>query len=250
MSSRADQDFYLWKQWDTQGRRPEAMEPLLDAFEPLLQSHLRRYAGKVNIPDATLRADLENRFAKALKGYDPSRGTQLSTHVNWHLKGLHGFVTQHQNLARIPESQISRIRELTTVTNQMQEALGKVPDDVALASRMNWSPTQVKKLRRSLRKDLQSTAFEVPVGTVTPSRWEDIKGLLPEELSKREQFVFKHTTGSGGARILQAQDIARRLGVSNAAVSRDRENIARRIESYGPIGSLPIGAIDAPGEED
>jgi len=247
MTARSDNDLELWRQWDLSGRKPDALEPLLDKFEPLIQSQYRRYAGRVNIPDSAIRADLENRFFDAVGTYNPKKGTQLSTHVSWHLKGVHGFVTQNQNLGRIPENQAAKIRELTTATAQLQDAMGRVPDDVALASKMHWSPTQVRKLRRSLRRDLQTTGFAVPVGVYAPSRWEAIKSMLPAELSKEQKFVFQHTTGAGGAPILQAQEIAKRLGISNAGVSRHREDIARKLEQYGPIGSLPIGSIDAPG---
>lgn len=243
MTERASQDLDLWKAWQAGGRKPDDLEPLMDRFEPVLQSHLRRYAGHVNIPTPAIQADLENRFVQAVRSFDPGRGAQLATHVNWHLKGVHGFVTQHQNLARIPENQLSRIREMTSAIHNLQDDLGKVPDNAALASRLKWSPTQVAKLRRSLRKDLLTSGFQVPVGVLEPSRWESIKSLLPAELDKKEKFVFEHTTGAGGAPIMQAQEMAKRLNVSNASISRMRAEIAKKIENYGQIGSIPSGQL-------
>lgn len=237
----SQQDLETWSAWDRSGRTPDAMEPLLDRFEPMIEQHYRRYAGHVNIPDVAVRADLENRFAQAVRSYRPEMGTQLGTHVWTHLKGVHRFVTQHQNMARIPENQVGRIGQMTAAVHELQEDLGRVPDNVALASRMNWSPTQVKRLRRSLRRDLSSAQFQTPVGTIMPSRWEAIKRLLPAELTPEQKFVFQHTTGAGGSPILQAQEIARRLRKSNAAVSRIRADIANRLEQYGVLSpAAPI----------
>lgn len=240
MSSRSDIDLSLWRQWDLGGRRPDDMEPLLDQFEPVIQSHLHKYTGKVNIPTPSIRADLENRFAQALGTFDPNKGVQLSTHVNWNLKGTHGFIVQNQNIGRIPENQIARLREYTTTVGQLQEDLGKMPDDTVVASKMHWSPTQVKRLRRSLRKDLSTSNFEVPIGGVTPTRWDAIKQLLPSELSPQERFVFKHTVGS---KPMQAQAMARALRVSNAAVSRIRARVAKRIEEMGYLRSRGSGLL-------
>lgn len=251
MTERGDQDFDLWKTWSVD-RNPEKLEPLLDKFEPVIQSHLRRYSGHVNIPTPSIHADLENRALQAFRTFDPTRGVQLATHVNWNLRGVHGFITQHQNLARIPENQIGKIRELTVAVHKLQDELGKVPDNAALASKLHWSPTQVKKLRTSLRKDLTTTGFQVPVGTVMPSRWEAVKALLPSELSPKEKYVFEHTTGAGGAKVMQAQEMAQKLRMSNAAISRIRALVAGKIETYGTQGVLAAPVPEAGGgdEED
>jgi hypothetical protein len=248
MSDTSTQDLSLWRQWDAGGRKPDDMEPLLDKFAPLIESHYRRYAGHVNIPDVAIRADLENRFAQAVKTYDPTKGTQLSTHVWGNLKGVHRFVVQQQNMSRIPENQASRIAQMTAAVHTLQEDFGRVPDNAVLASYMNWSPTQVMRLRKSMRKDLSSTQFLVPVGAVMPSRWEAIKALLPTELTPKQQFVFKHTTGAGGAPILQAQAIAKKLHMSNASVSRARAEIAGILERYGVLTQAPNAPSD-PGTE-
>lgn len=241
-TDRSQKDLDLWQHWTSGGRKPDDLEPLLDQFEPVLQSHLRQYSGKVNIPEPTIRADLENRFAKAVKTYDPGKGTQLATHVNWHLRGTHGFIVQNQNLGRIPENQVSKIRQYVTTSHQLQERLGGLPDDVAVASKMNWSPTQVKKLRRGMRRDLTTAAFDVPIGGVTPSRWNEIKELLPGELDDKEKYVFRHTVGVGGAKLIPAQDMAKHLGVSGAAISRARAAVARKLEKYIPSG-IPMGRL-------
>lgn len=243
MTEKAEKDLVLWRQWDTGGQKSGDLEPLLDAFEPVINSHLRRYAGHVNIPEPTIHADLENRFVRALQTFDPNRGAQLATHVNWHLKGVHGFVAQHQNIARIPEHQLSKIKDLTAAVHEAQEELGKVPDNAVLASRLNWSPTQVKKLRRSLRKDLLAPAFQVPIGGIVPSRWEEMKSLLPAELSPKEKFVFEHTLGIGKKPVIKAIDMAKRLHTSNAGISRLRSAVAKKIEMYGAPGPVGIRAI-------
>lgn len=231
-SERAALDLDLWRSWDRGGRTPELMEPLLDQFTPLLESQVRRYVGHVNIPDSALRAEFEDQFAKAARSFDPNRGVQLSTHVVNHLRGARRFVVQHQNMGRIPEHQINKIHQLTSAVHELQDELGRVPDHYALASRLNWSPTQIKRLRSGLRKDLLSSQFQASVGVLTPSRWETLKMLLPAELGERQKFVFKHTVGLPGAPILRAQEIARRLKVSPATVSKDRADIAKKLERY------------------
>ena len=72
--------------------------------------------------------------------------------------------------------------------------------------------------------DIQHARF--PIGPV---------GKPTELMQVTQMFVFKHTTGAGGARVLQAQDIAKKLHTSNASISRIRADLASKLEQYGVL---------------
>src|SRR5688572_21670576 len=82
--SRKAHEVALWRQWMDGGQRPEHLEPLLRAYEPVLQQKMKQWKAPSLAPSA-FKADLQTHFIRALERYDPERGTALNTHVEWAL---------------------------------------------------------------------------------------------------------------------------------------------------------------------
>jgi len=234
MTRAAAEDLHLWQSWVDGGHQPDDLEPLLHKLDPLIHSQVSVYAGQVNIPPDALQAKAEELTMHSLRTFDPRKETQLSTHVFWGLRGLNRYVASYQNPARIPQHQTHKIQELLAARDTLTSELGRPPTDYALARKMNWSPTQVHKLQEGLkRKALDPNLF--PTGdprSYQPSRLAEVMDLLPPELDTKQKFVFESTYGVGGSPQLTSTQMAKRLKISPASLSRLKKGIANTIQKY------------------
>lgn len=229
----AQHDLDLWHVWNKGGRHPDDLEPLLLRLDPLISHQVHQYEGKVNIPPEALRSKAEDLAIHGITTFEPGKEVQLSTHVAWQLRGLNRFVTTYQNPARIPQHQIHHIQDLLAIRDKMTGELGRPPTDYALARKMHWSPRQVASLQKGLTRrvlDPELFALNDP-RSFTPSRFQEVLDLLPSQLNPREKFVLQSTYGVGQPERTPTQ-IARKLNVSPATVSRLRKSVADQITHY------------------
>src|SRR4051812_22809539 len=114
LRSTQKKEMDLWHAWNTGGRKPKLLKPLFDSYKPLIQSTANKFTSKaanLELPTSAVHAELRKQFVNAVKSYDPKRGAQLNTWVQTHLRKASRFVKTYQNLGKIPESNIGKIRE-------------------------------------------------------------------------------------------------------------------------------------------
>lgn len=231
----AEKDLELWNTWDQQGRKNQDLQPLFKQFAGTLEREVNQYANKVNIPPASIRANVHENFLDAVKTYDPGyrvRGEpiQLNTHVNWHLKKTKRFIAKNQNFARIPEPTLYSIGTFERAEDRLKQKLGRDPTVMDLSAELKWPPTQVERTRKSLRKDLSANMFEMDPSSLQASRWNEVKALIPYELNSQENAVYELVFGTG--KELSNNEIAGKLSLSPSRISKIKLNIANKIEQY------------------
>ena len=224
-----DQDLQLWENWAQKGKKKEDLQPLFNQFQGTLEKQVNQYANKVNIPPAAIRANVHQNFVDALKTYDPSRGTKLNTHVNWHLHKTKRFIAQNQNFARLPEPMIYRIGEFERSEDQLRQKLGRDPTTHELSDHLKWPQVHVERMRQSLRRDLSSSLFEFDPSSLQVSRWNEVKSLIPYELTPQENAVFEMVYAQNNP---SNNDIANKLKLSPSRVSKIKLNIANKVQRY------------------
>ena len=69
----------LWKKWDNGGRTADDLKPLHISFKPVIMQQVRVYAnkGKYPIPTSAIQHEMNKQFVRAVKTYDPERGTPV-----------------------------------------------------------------------------------------------------------------------------------------------------------------------------
>jgi len=87
LRERQSKEMEMWNHWNTNGRQPEHLEPLVNSFRPLINSKVNVYTTKIrDIPPEAIRAEFMNQFVQAMQTYNPDRGPGLGTHVQHQLK--------------------------------------------------------------------------------------------------------------------------------------------------------------------
>lgn len=227
----------LWRTWKESGEDPDNLQPLLQSLNPVIQSNIIRHKAP-RIPKSVMEAEARTMTVKALRRYNPERGTMVSTHVHNNLKGLNRFVKKNQNFTRIVENQANRIGDFQRERGMLTQELGRDPTFLELSDRLNMSVKKVERLDKEIRRDSFTASktddmFETNPFEMTLPVHREIVELLPYELTLDEQKVFNHLFGRGGVKKDQSTGgIARKLGWSDSKVSQLKNSITRKYIAY------------------
>lgn len=231
--SRKDRDLELWRNWKADPT-PEKLEPLLDVLQGPINAKVNEFRA-APVPDSAVRAFANAQAVKALHTYNPSKGSAVSTFVNWHLKKVRSFVLKHQNIGRIPEGRAYRITDYKQAKEELTQKLGRPPDTMTLADRLGWSPAEVGRMQSELRPDLIASLSPEPdrLRSMQSSRERDVLRYIHYDLTPDERLVFEYSLGLYGRPKLSATNIAKTMNISLPKVSRIRAKIDKKLRNRG-----------------
>lgn len=229
---RRQRELQIWWKWKMGGERPEDLKPLVKSLMGLVNKQASVYMGRVQMPPEAIRAEFVKQLISGLKGYDPKRGTAISTYVTWHLKKAQRYVATYQNAARIPEERIWKIREFEMAKQDLIDTLHREPTDEELAAKLGWPERDVVLLDTELRKDLSTSKFETDPTAVMPPKELEILKLFLYELKEEEQEVYRYLTGLGRPKETEVLKLAEILGEPPHKVYRVRAGIVKKLKTY------------------
>lgn len=223
----------LWHHWNNNGRKPEHLKPLYESFKPLLHKESNKYRG-VEIPKSAINAEMRKQFVTAMTTFNPTKAA-LNTWVQQNLKKSSRFIKTYQNLGKIPEGQIAKIREFKQAKEHLSNTLGFEPDTKAIADHLKWSPKQVAQLTKELsRKDMIASQFaedQDPAELLNSKELEAIHILqYDSRLTPEERTVYEYTWGLNGKPRLQPGQISKQTGIHPSKVSRIRGKITTYVQ--------------------
>lgn len=236
-SGTAAQEVEMWRTWKESGEDPDQLQPLLQSLNPVIQRRVLRHKAPRILP-SVIEAEARTLTVKALRRYNPAKGTQISTHVENNLKGLNRFVKQHQNFTRIVETQANKIGDFQRAKEALEFELGREPTTLELADKLSMSAKKVERLELELRRDVFSALPSDDLIDANPFEQElpvhrEIIEMLPYELTLDEQKVFNYLFGRGGVRKeTSTGKIAKKLGWSDSKVSQLKKSISKKFRDY------------------
>jgi DNA-directed RNA polymerase specialized sigma subunit len=226
--SQQKQELDMWHHWNDNGRKPEHLKPLLDAYKPMIQSKSQVYTkSQVEVPTSAIEAEFKKHFVNAVKTYDPNKGTQLNTWVDWHMRKGGRYVKTYQNLGKIPERQISNIRKFDAAKMELTAKHGFEPDTHMMAEHLGWPTRRVVQMNKERRKDLPVSGFmQDPTEVLNPKELEAIHTLqYDSRLSQEDRAVYEYTFGMNGKPVLKPGEISKRTSLHPSKVSRIRNKL-------------------------
>jgi DNA-directed RNA polymerase specialized sigma subunit len=210
---------------------PDNMAKVVDALAPTITSEIQRYSG----PKPLLRARARALATKAVKTYDPTRGAQLRSWLVTQMQPLSRY-SQQLKPVHSSEMAIRQSAELDTQRRRLQLDLDREPTDEELADHAGIAVARIKKLRSKVRPSITESALVDPEseelmlpGVMTGNTLDFASEAVYTGLSPREKQIFDWKTGTHGQPQLANQEIARRLGITPAAISQITANIATSI---------------------
>ncbi len=232
LDSKKAREMEMWTAWKEGGENPKDLSPLLKSFRPMIRSKVNVYKGKVKmIPDSAIEAEFQLQFVNALRSYDPSKGS-LGTYVYRYLDKSKRYIAENQNIARIPENRIYKLKLYTSRREELTEDLGKIPTVEEMAENLGWPLAEAKRMDSELRNDLTTQGFEEDPYALTPSKSEEVLRLAKYELTGNERAVYEHLTGFGRTKLTSTNEIAKALDMPDYQVSRLKNAIKKKLERY------------------
>jgi DNA-directed RNA polymerase specialized sigma subunit len=221
---------------------------LMAAFAPTVAYRKSVYAKNVRIPEDAIELQLQMQLVKALRTYDPTKGASVNTHVVNYLHGVQRWIGENQNIGRIPENRIYKIRPYKNALVELTEELVRQPTDTEVAERLGWDVKEVERMRKELRSDLYTQGFDNDPASYTPSKRLELLHMFVSELEGEERVLYEYLTGINRERVESTNELARLLGKEPYKISRMKERIAKRLEVH--LADLDTEDISAEDDDD
>jgi DNA-directed RNA polymerase specialized sigma subunit len=177
----------------------------------------------------------------ALRRYDPDKGTALPTYLIGQLQGIKRVSRNQATGIKVPERDVRNAAIVSQKEAEFEDMHGYSPSVSQLADFSGLSEAKIDQIR-SMSLPLHSTFFDNSGGEDESSFSPSIRNTAKEDMWKRivyhdldpiNQKIMEWTMGIGGNPILQTQDIARRLRLSQGAISQRRKKIQDLLDKVG-----------------
>ena len=205
----------------------DTLRGVVDALHPLITYQAAAYGGAES---PHIRHQAKLIAADAVRSFDPSSGTKLTTWVQSNLRGLARYRRETGSPVKIPERAQLDAWHIEKARRRYIDEKGDEPDMRQLADAANMP---VKRLAdvAALTRPLGSDDTPVSGSTVTDHLGEAL-GYVYGQSDKTDRLIIEHLTGYGGRPVLQKQQIAAKLGVSPAMVTRRSERLGQKIQEF------------------
>jgi len=245
LTAKKQTEVDLFHHWNSNGRKPLDLDPLLKSFQPLIQTRVNHYKNRVEIPVSAIEHEHKKAFVKALETWDPKKGGSLSTWVMTNLRKAGRYVDSNKNFARITENVYKNIGAFNAVKSELTEKIGHEPDAQTIHdhlvttghSRLGMlSLKDIQRLNNEQRKNLIEKGYESAgsagyIPQLDP-RHEEVVHLIYHQLTPQERSVHELTFGLNGQPKLKPGEIAKRLKMDGSKVSKLRTSIWNKMEPF------------------
>lgn len=217
-----EKDVELYNKW-RQSQSPMDLDKLLKQLDPLVQSEVNKRAGTLARP--LLETQAKTLAVKAIKSFSPARGVKLSTHVINQLQKLSRVNYAHQNAARIPEHSMLLYQTYNVALEDFRADTGREPSTEELADTLRWSPKKVEQFRTQFGRQELLESKETPTDMFVPYTHDLRVDYAYYSMSPRQQKIFEHITGFGGAKEMNNNQIMKQLGITQGVLSYEKNKI-------------------------
>jgi DNA-directed RNA polymerase specialized sigma subunit len=220
---------------------PQTRGTLLNAVKPILRKGVTAFAG--NNVGAPIQLAAKKIALDSFDRYDPAKST-MQAHLMSQLQGLYRVNAQYQEAFRAPERIKLDSAKLLRGESELRDRLGRDPSDGELADHTNMSLKRMHKVRgyRSGFTAGQAENFGSDVdGPMDPAIHADQQSekyieFIYDDLDPVDKAIVDMRYGRNGRRSASSTLIAKRLGLSPAAISMRSQRIQQKLDSIMDAG--------------
>lgn len=210
-------------------RSPANGAKLLQAIDPIVRSGVKTFAADGG---ATAYGRARLLAMKSLAGYDPTKSS-LRTYLTHHMQSLQRFRAGQMSPIKVPERMLLMRNTLRRAESDLTDQLGRPPSALELSDHTGLPPPTIAKVR-SVRTAAAEGGFsegydgdsgyggDPAVRSNSDGGWVR---LVYHSVDPKDQLVLEHTLGLFGQPVLSTLAIAKKLGVTPAAVSQRKAKL-------------------------
>lgn len=223
-----------YARWKATGSKDDMASVVRD-LDPVIGSEVLRHAG----PRPLLRMQATQMAIGAVRTYDPTKGAALRSWVTTQLQPL-SRASHKLRTVRAPDDGVRMAAAVAERRRQLIDETGEDPDDSVLADDMGISQKALTRVRRQVPAVVHEGLYTDDEGVPT------LPGVNGTGMQDAYRTVYDSETEQGkalldmlytpGARPTPKVEIARRLGITPAAVSQRAAALAQRIIDVGAHG--------------
>lgn len=207
-------------------RTPEKTEYMLKKLKPTINSALTSFAPGM---EKSLQIKATKLALDAASSYDPSYGTDPSTHVFHTLKRLYRYGAKRNNILPVSERSYAESKYIKELAAEFEDAKGREPSAMELADRSGFSVKKINKIldANRIRNDSSTINPETHQSNVSYSDLDDDDYFeyVYASVGPIDQKIMEWSSGRHGRPQLSNQEIAKKLHVTPAAISQRRAKI-------------------------
>jgi RNA polymerase primary sigma factor len=224
-----------------------ARDHLIRANTRLVVSVAKRHVGR-GLPLLDLIQEGNLGLMKAVEKYDYHRGFRFSTYATWGIRQTITRALANQGRTiRVPVHMLDRIHQMYRVSREMEQDLGRPPNNSELAQAIGVEAEKVQWMRRLSWSPL---SLETPVGDEEDSELgmfiEDTFSPAPNQLtqqnmlrekieevlstlSPREARILRLRFGLDNGHTLTLEEVGRRFGLSRERIRQIESRALKRL---------------------
>ena len=210
-------------------RTDAATSAVLKRLDPTIRSAINSYAPGM---ERQMRVKAANLALEALSTYDPNRGANPATHVFSNLRRLSRLGAKASAIMPEPEGVVLDRNKLQRAIDTFTDDRGREPSMQELADLTGLSVKRIDSVLGNQTKVVSESS------TLMQDSLKDTRGssgltdtdyleYVYASSGPIEQKIIEWSSGLHGKQRLSNNEIARRLGISPAAVSQRRNKIDR-----------------------
>lgn len=230
-----------WQTWRKQPTR-ENTTNLIKASEPVIEQVINSFFGPQYIQDALLKGKAKTVLYNAYKNYDPTKGP-ITAFVWTYLQRLQRIIGRQQSTLSVSERLIMDAKRLQLAEKELEEQLGRTPSTDELADYTKLSKRRIEKIRKQGQVGYTSS-FEAGADPSSGGWLPGMERKLDEELAneflkivydslgnEKEKAVMELYYGLNGHERLKMTEIASKLNVSPATISKTLNKIDEKVNN-------------------
>lgn len=231
----------------------DAREELVRANARLVISIAKRYQN-LGLPLMDLIQEGNIGLLRAIDRFEPARGLRLSTYATWWVRqAINRAVANQGRTVRLPAYLQDRLHKMYRVSQDLEQTLGRTPNDAELAETLEVTPEDIHAMRSaavpvtSLDEPLSNDDDESPLAQIEDSDIVPLDDLVArrllreamdralEELPARYAMIVRMRYGMDGDRPRTLEDIAQKLNLSRERVRQIERDAFTRLRMQDDV---------------
>lgn len=226
----------------TEQERTEACQKLVSCNLRLVVNLAKQYA-RSGVPLADLIAEGNLGLLKAIRRFDPSRGTRISTYATfWIRQSIQIAIRDHRKGVRLPAYMTGAMAKLRELHSELVQKLHRLPTAAEIHAALDAETRAALKNHFdserfgkvvSFEEILKSPNLHCPEAgddTISMAELDDVRARIRRVLDQRETQILHLRYGLGSeAETLTLSEIGSKLGITRERVRQLEDRAIRKL---------------------